>query len=119
MPVYLGAVILSGLLVNVGIVMADAMARREREGLAPREAAREGALRRLRPVLMTTLSTAAASLPLLLDRGAGSATWSPLALTLAAGLIVSAAFSLFLTPVLYPLAARFEPLGKGEGKKGR
>ncbi|MCB2186997.1 MAG: efflux RND transporter permease subunit [Deltaproteobacteria bacterium] len=117
MPVYLGAVILSGLLVNVGIVMADAMARREREGLTPREAAREGALRRLRPVLMTTLSTAAASLPLLLDRGAGSATWSPLALTLAAGLIVSAAFSLFLTPVLYPLAARLEPLGRGEGRK--
>ncbi|MFH1059975.1 MAG: efflux RND transporter permease subunit [Pseudomonadota bacterium] len=104
MPVYLGVIILCGLVVNVGIVMIDAMGRFSRAGLAPREAARQGALRRLRPVLMTTLSTTAASLPLLLDRGTGSSAWSPLALTLAAGLITSALFALLITPALYPLA---------------
>lgn len=110
MPVYLGTIILCGLVVNVGIVMIDAMARLRASGQEPRLAARQGALRRLRPVLMTTLSTTAASLPLLLDRGTGSSTWGPLALTLAAGLITSALFALVLTPALYPLAARLEPL---------
>lgn len=109
MPVYLGTIILCGLVVNVGIVMIDAMARLRAGGLPPGQAARQGALRRLRPVLMTTLSTTAASLPLLLDRGTGSSTWGPLALTLAAGLISSALFALVLTPALYPLAARLEP----------
>jgi HAE1 family hydrophobic/amphiphilic exporter-1 len=108
MPVYLGGIILVGLVVNVGLVMLDAMNRLGREGLDPAEAARLGALRRLRPVLMTTLGTGAASLPLLLDRGVGSGAWAPLALTLAAGLVVSACFSLVLTPALYPLAAHLE-----------
>lgn len=106
MPVYLGVIILCGLVVNVGIVMLDAMASLRAQGHPPREAARLGALRRLRPVLMTTLSTTAASLPLLLDRGTGSSAWSPLALTLAAGLAPSALFSLLLTPALFPLADR-------------
>ncbi|MBI4798775.1 MAG: efflux RND transporter permease subunit, partial [Desulfarculus sp.] len=110
MPVYLGVIILCGLVVNVGIVMIDAMARLRGQGLQAAQAARQGALRRLRPVLMTTLSTTAASLPLLLDRGTGSSTWGPLALTLAAGLVTSALFALVLTPALYPLAARLEPL---------
>ncbi len=108
MPVYLGGIILCGLVVNVGIVMLDAMARQRRDGFAPAEAAAQGALRRLRPVLMTTLGTSAATLPLLLDRGVGSGAWAPLALTLAAGLITSACFSLVLTPALFPLAARLE-----------
>ena len=105
LPVYLGGVILAGMLVNVGLVMLDAMNQRLREGMPPRQAAQEGALRRLRPVMMTTLSTAAAALPLLLDRGEGSGAWAPLALTLAAGLVTSAIFALFVTPVLYPAAA--------------
>ncbi|MFZ5584817.1 MAG: efflux RND transporter permease subunit [Thermodesulfobacteriota bacterium] len=116
MPVYLGVIILCGLVVNVGIVMIDAMGRYGRAGLDPRQAARQGALRRLRPVLMTTLSTTAASLPLLLDRGTGSSAWSPLALTLAAGLATSALFALFLTPALYPLAAA---LSGRRGEAGR
>lgn len=114
MPVYLGTTILCGLVVNVGIVMIDAMARLRREGLSPLEAARQGALRRLRPVAMTTLSTSAASLPLLLDRGTGSSTWAPLALTLAAGLISSALLALVLTPALYPWSARLE----GQDREG-
>jgi multidrug efflux pump subunit AcrB len=65
---------------------------------------------------MTTLSTTAASLPLLLDRGTGSSAWSPLALTLAAGLATSALFALFLTPALYPLAAA---LSGRKGEAGR
>lgn len=104
LPVYLGGILLSGLVVNVGIVMFYAMDRLRRDGLAPAEAARQGALRRLRPVLTTTLSTAAAALPLLIDSGAGSGAWAPLALTLASGVVASALISLVLTPALYALA---------------
>ena len=102
-PVYLGGILLCGLVVNVNIVMLDAMERLRRTGLDAARAARLGAGRRLRPVLMTTLSTLAASLPLLLDQGVGSSAWSPLALTLAAGLAASALVCLLLTPVLYKL----------------
>ena len=113
MPVYLGAVILAGMLVNTGLVMIDAMTRSLKSGLTPREAAREGALRRFRPVMMSTLSTTAGALPLFLDQGTGSSAWAPLALTLASGLIVSALFALLLTPALFPLAARLDAKLRG------
>ena len=114
MPVYLGAVILAGMLVNTGLVMIDAMTRSLKSGNSPREAAREGALRRFRPVMMSTLSTTAGALPLFLDHGTGSSAWAPLALTLASGLIVSALFALLLTPALFPLAARLDARLKGK-----
>ncbi len=124
MPVYLGGIILAGLLVNTGLVMIDAMVRRLDRGTPPREAAAKGAARRLRPVAMSALTTIAAALPLLLDQGAGADTWSPLALTTATGVLGSAGFALVLTPVLFPAAARLDAWIKGgrspqtEGRPG-
>jgi multidrug efflux pump subunit AcrB len=113
MPVYLGGIILAGLLVNTGLVMIDAMSARLQGGLAPKEAARAGALRRLRPVLMSALTTIAAALPLLLDQGAGADAWAPLALTCAAGVLGSSLFALVITPLLFPAAARLDAWIKG------
>ena len=113
MPVYLGGIILAGLLVNTGLVMIDAMVSRLERGAPPMEAASRGAVRRLRPVAMSALTTIAAALPLLLDQGAGADTWSPLALTTAAGVLGSSGFALILTPVLFPLAARLDARIKG------
>ncbi len=107
-PAYLGACVLSGMLVNAGIVMLHAMRRAEQDGAGLAEAARLGAVRRLRPVLMTTLTTLAGSVPLVLDTGVGSDAWRPLALTLAAGLLGSGLACLVLTPALYPLTRRLE-----------
>jgi HAE1 family hydrophobic/amphiphilic exporter-1 len=113
MPVYLGAIILAGLLVNTGLVMIDAMVSRLGRGQSPQEAARSGAMRRLRPVLMSALTTIAAALPLLLDQGAGAGAWAPLALTCAAGVLGSSGFALIITPLLFPAAARLDAWLKG------
>ena len=101
LPTYVGMIILCGLAINVNIVMVHAMKRRREAGDSPEDAARAGARRRLRPILMTVMTTVFASLPMLFDTGSGSSLWSPLALSLAAGMTASAVFSLVMTPTMY------------------
>lgn len=101
LPTYVGMIILCGLAINVNIVMVHAVKRRREAGDLPREAALAGAHRRLRPILMTVMTTVCGSLPMLFDTGRGSSLWSPLALSLAAGMTVSAIFSLVMTPTMY------------------
>ena len=108
LPVYVGLMILCGLIVNVNVVMTYTINRLFRQGASAEEAAKEGAQIRLRAILMTVLTTFFASLPMLLDRGAGSSMWSPFALTLAAGVISGALFSLTMTPILYPKLERLK-----------
>jgi len=69
------------------------------------EAARVGAERRLRPILMTTFTTIFALLPMALGFGAGAELWSPMARTVIGGLAVSMLFTLIFTPTLYTLLA--------------
>jgi len=113
LPVYMGMIILCGLLANVNIVLVYAINDRRNLGVPAEVAVIEAGRRRLRPILMTTLTTVCASLPMLLDRGTGSATWVPFALTLAAGLTASALFSLFLTPTAYLMMVRAEARIRG------
>jgi len=107
LPVYVGLLILCGLIVNVNVIMVYTMNRLVREGASPQRAAKEGAQKRIRAVLMTVLTTFFASLPMMLDRGPGSSLWSPFALTLATGFITGALFSLAITPGLYESLHRF------------
>lgn len=116
LPTYVGMIILCGLAINVNIVMVHAMKRRREAGDLPKDAARAGAHRRLRPILMTVVTTVCGSLPMLFDTGRGSSLWSPLALSLAAGMTASAIFSLVMTPTMYTaleeLKARiWKPMG--------
>jgi len=104
-PVYMGLIILCGLVINVNILIVHSARSEELKGASPKDAIRRGAKNRLRPVLITTLTTVVGAFPMLLDRGTGSSLWTPFALTLATGLTVAAVASLVLTPALYLIAA--------------
>ncbi|MFC1836780.1 efflux RND transporter permease subunit, partial [Thermodesulfobacteriota bacterium] len=108
LPIYVGLIILCGLVINVNIVMVHTINSLREKGESLKQAVRMGAQQRLRPIMMTVLTTVCGSLPMLLDSGAGSSVWSPFALTLACGLSSAALFSLVLTPTLYTAMAWVE-----------
>jgi HAE1 family hydrophobic/amphiphilic exporter-1 len=107
-PVYMAMIILCGIVINVNILIIYAINARIAEGDPPETAVKRGALRRLRPLMITTLTTVAGSVPMLLDTGQGSSLWNPFAITLAAGLTSASAVSLVLTPPLYLCMLRAE-----------
>ena len=98
---FLGIVALAGIVVNNAIVQVDQMNRLRQEGLALEEAVVKGAVSRLRPILMTTLTTFFGVLPLSLAQGAGARIYAPLGQAIAGGLITSTLVTLFLVPTLY------------------
>ena len=77
------------------------------EGASVREAALEGAVARLRPVLMTVISTLLGALPLVWSSGAGAEARSAIGLVIIGGFGIASLLTLFLTPVLYDLLVRF------------
>jgi len=103
--VHMGLIMLAGIVVNNGIVMISYINILRNKGMPLMEAARVGAERRLRPILMTTFTTIFALLPMALGFGAGAELWSPMARTVIGGLAVSMLFTLIFTPTLYTLLA--------------
>ena len=102
---FLGCIVLVGIAVNNAIVLVDtANQLRRDEGLDLTAAILEAGRRRLRPILMTTSTTALAVLPIALALGEGSEIQAPLARVVLGGLLVSAAITLLLLPALYTLA---------------
>jgi outer membrane protein TolC len=115
----LGLITLGGTVVNNAIVMVDYMnTLRSREGLPLDEAILEGAAGRLRPVLMTTLTTLFAVLPMALAVGDGSEVYAPLGQAIFGGLFTSTAITLFVVPVLYRLLERRSGKGAGGAQHG-
>ncbi|MDR8390797.1 efflux RND transporter permease subunit [Aliifodinibius sp. S!AR15-10] len=98
-----GLILLSGIVVNNGIVMIDYIKILQARKMTRHEAIVEGASRRLRPILMTALTTVLSMVPLALELGSGSETWSPMARTVIGGLTVSTLLMLFVVPCLYNL----------------
>ena len=96
---FMGLILLVGLVVKNGIILLDAAARREAEGMDRREALVEAGRVRLRPILMTTLCTIAGLLPLAFGLGAGSELQKPLAIAVIGGLSLSTIVTLVLLPV--------------------
>ena len=94
----MGAILLVGLVVKNGILLLDHALWSEEEGKPLRAALVEAARARLRPILMTTLATLAALLPLVLGLGAGAALHRPLAVAVVGGLAFSTAATLFVVP---------------------
>ncbi len=120
---FLGSIVLVGIAVNNAIVLLDAanMLRRE-EGMATRPAIVEAARRRLRPILMTTLTTVLAMLPIALAIGEGAEVQAPLARVVLGGLLVSTIITLVLLPTLYVLTEgerKLESLRTGGDDAGR
>ncbi len=107
----IGIVLLIGLVKKNGIMMVDfALEAARTEGLGPREAIKQAALLRFRPILMTTLAALFGALPLMLASGSGAELRQPLGLTMVGGLLVSQVLTLFTTPVVYLF---FDKLGQG------
>ncbi len=102
--VLIGAIMLVGIVVNNAIVLIDTVNRLRRRGMETRDALRWGGHLRLRPILMTTLTTVLGLLPMALAWGEGAELRSPLAITVAGGLILSTLLTLVVIPAAYRLA---------------
>jgi HAE1 family hydrophobic/amphiphilic exporter-1 len=101
---YIGAIMLVGIVVNNAILIVDQAGRLHRgQGWRPYNAAVEAGCRRLRPILMTSLTTMMALMPLALGIGEGSEQQAPMARTVLGGLMSSAFITLIFIPVLYSL----------------
>ncbi|TVQ14769.1 MAG: efflux RND transporter permease subunit, partial [Balneolaceae bacterium] len=98
-----GLILLSGIVVNNGIVMIDYIKILQSRGLNRVEAIATGAGRRLRPILITAATTILCMVPLALEIGSGSETWSPMARTVIGGLTMSTLLMLLVVPCLYML----------------
>jgi multidrug efflux pump len=98
-----GMVMLIGLMAKNGILIVEFANQLREEGYAVREAAIEAATVRLRPILMTVLSTVLGAVPLVLSSGAGAASRISIGLVIIGGFLVASILTLFLTPVLYDL----------------
>lgn len=99
--VLIGAVMLVGIVVNNAIVLIDTINRFRRGGLSKREAVVRAGHVRLRPILMTTTTTVLGLLPMALSFGQGAELRSPLAITVAGGLLLSTLLTLVVIPAVY------------------
>ena len=97
----IGIIILMGIVVKNGIVLIDYTILCQERGMSVRDASVEAAKSRLRPILMTTLTTVLGMLPMALGTGEGSEMWRGLGTTVAWGLSVSTLITLVIIPVLY------------------
>ena len=100
---YIGCIMLEGIVVNNAILLVDQAARLLQEGVLLRDALVEAARRRLRPIMMTTLTTILGLVPLALGIGEGAEAQAPLARAVIGGLMASTLITLVLIPVVYSL----------------
>jgi CzcA family heavy metal efflux pump len=101
MPVALGLIMLAGIVVNNAIVLVEYIELQRAAGQELLDAVLTAARLRLRPILMTTLTTVVGMLPLALKLGEGAEMLQPLAVTIVSGLSFSLLVSLFLIPIIY------------------
>jgi len=103
---YLGAIMLIGIVVNNAIVLISYIIILRARGQSMYEAVTNAGRDRLRPVLMTTITTLVGLLPLALSSGVGSETWRPLGITMFGGLTVSTLITMLFVPTLYAVFHR-------------
>ncbi|MCX6168967.1 MAG: efflux RND transporter permease subunit [Ignavibacteriales bacterium] len=96
-----GIVMLVGIAVNNGIVLVDYINQQRHKGMELYEAVEFSGKARMRPVLMTALTTILGMVPLAIEMGSGSETWSPLARAVIGGLTATTVLTLVVIPVLY------------------
>ncbi|MBP1676242.1 MAG: multidrug transporter AcrB [Bacteroidetes bacterium] len=102
---FVGVIMLIGIVVKNGIVLVDYINLNRERGMGVIRAAKEGGKSRLRPVLMTTLTTILGMLPLAISSSEGSEMWKPMAVTVIGGLTVSTVLTLVIVPTVYTLFA--------------
>ena len=130
MVALLGVIILAGTVVNSSIVLIDYTLQRRERGEDKNTAILNACPRRVRPVLMTALTTILGLVPMVFSGGEGSEMMKPMGIVMMTGMVVSTIATLFITPVYYSLtdsvAERLKKLvrlphrknGKRGGKKG-
>jgi HAE1 family hydrophobic/amphiphilic exporter-1 len=106
----IGCIMLGGIVVNNAILLVDQTGQLRKAGMSIRDALAEAGRRRLRPILMTTLTTVLALLPLAFGIGEGADAQAPLARSVVGGLTASTLITLLLIPAVYSL---FHPEPKG------
>ncbi|MCG6957024.1 MAG: efflux RND transporter permease subunit [Gemmatimonadetes bacterium] len=111
----IGLVILVGVVVNDAIVKVDFIAQAQQRGLPLREAILEAGRVRLRPIIMTTVTTVLGLLPMALGIGRGSDLRAPLAITVIGGISVATLLTLIIVPVVYQTAERMRIRLRGGG----
>ena len=101
----IGLIMLVGIVVNNGIVMVDAANQNRERGMDKNTAIVNAARTRMRPVMMTTLTTVLSMIPLALELGEGSETWAGMGTAVIGGLSVATVFTLFFVPIMYSFFA--------------
>jgi hydrophobic/amphiphilic exporter-1 (mainly G- bacteria), HAE1 family len=109
-----GLMMLFGIVVKNGIVLIDYIVLCRERGMSIMDAVVTSGRSRLRPILMTALTTIFGMVPLAIGRGVGAEMWNGLGITVASGLTVSTFVTLFLVPAIYSLSAE-----SGEKRKKR
>ena len=101
-----GLIMLVGLAAKNGILIVEFINQLRDQGLEFREAVLRAASIRLRPIIMTGITTAAGSLPLILSSGAGSETRIAIGIVIGSGVLAATFFTIFIVPVAYAMLAR-------------
>jgi HAE1 family hydrophobic/amphiphilic exporter-1 len=102
----IGVIMLAGIVVNNAIVLVDLINQLQAQGVERSEAIMQAGAARLRPILMTSLTTALGLLPMAMGFGEGSEVRTPMAITVIGGLVVSTLLTLVVIPVVYSLMDR-------------
>lgn len=118
--VFIGLIMLAGIVVNNAIVLIDRINQLREAGAEKTAAIREAAHSRLRPILMTTLTTTLGLLPMAIGMGEGSEIRTPMAITVIFGLLYATFLTLFLIPALYSLfdRKRFKQVSESSAQPG-
>ena len=103
----IGLVLLVGLPAKNGILLVDRTNQLRKQGLPLKEAIIEAAGTRLRPILMTAVSTTAGAIPVALGFGIGSESRQPIGVAIAGGVLSSTLLTLVVVPVIYSYLGRF------------
>ena len=104
----IGFVMLTGIIVNNGIVLVDYINQLRLEGKERREAILEAGVTRMRPILMTTVTTILGLLDMALSRNVGTSLMQPIAVVCIGGLAYATLMTLFVVPCIYELLNRKE-----------
>jgi len=103
----IGIILLVGLMAKNGILIVEFANQLRDQGHSVREAVLEGSVLRFRPIVMTVVSTMLGAVPLAIATGAGAESRSAIGIVVIGGLGLASVLTLFVTPVLYDLLARF------------
>ena len=105
---YIGLIMLAGIVVNQSIVLIDAVNQLRAQGMSKLDAIVEGGKLRLRPILITKLTTILGLLPMALGIGEGAEVRAPMAITVIGGVLLTTFLTLLVIPVVYSVMDRKE-----------